>query len=689
MPRPNSLLRSVNAVVFMTVLLTVCSSSSNTTIAAAPVASAANIELVGTYNTPGRALGVAVAGNYAYVADGETGLRVINVSNPAAPAQIGFYDTTGMANDVAVVGNYVYVADGLSGLRVVNVSNPASPTEVGSYVIPGGSEAYAQGIAVVGNYAYVAGSSTGGLRIVNIANPTAPSLVGFYDSPGMALDVAVAGNYAYVADGSAGLRVINISNPAAPSAVGSYTSAWAQRVAVVGNYAYVVAQDHGLRVLNVSNPATPTEVGSYDTPSYAIDISVSGNYAYIADYNSVRVVNVSNPAVPTEAGFYDTTGIAQKLAVAGEYIYLANDTTGLSILRFTSPGTISGKITCAASGSGLGGVTVAVGNYSQTTNSDGTYSLNVPAGTYTVKASPGTADNYYTNRQTGVSVVEGSTTTVNLKLSAISANSIDTLIVANFQRMKDLGYTGVDNLKAKLYTLKDADPNETNMTAVIVDLSDGSAPISITNAYTAWNKHEGDAPLTNTLVRAIRDYIRQIKTTQYPNIAYLILVGAHEVIPLALKPEIDDGTGDTERSWIDGFANLADWGQFYNLYHGGIQDYLGRYPTDSLYADTQSNSADWDDEQLTPDLAVGRLVEKPLQIGIVVDAYLLASAGGMGQIRAGDSVVIASKDGLDDGNEAAKHLAVLDTNVTKQIACIGNGITARTTISQEDRKSVV
>ena len=52
--------------------------------------------------------GVAVVGNYAYVVD-SSGLRVINVANPAAPAEIGFYDTPGSAYDVAVAANYAYV----------------------------------------------------------------------------------------------------------------------------------------------------------------------------------------------------------------------------------------------------------------------------------------------------------------------------------------------------------------------------------------------------------------------------------------------------------------------------------------------------------------------------------------------------------------------------------------------------
>jgi hypothetical protein len=54
-------------------------------------------------------------------------------------------------------------------------------------------------VAVEGAYAYVTGGLDGGLRIVNVADPAAPTEVGSYITPGRALDVAVAGHYAYLA----------------------------------------------------------------------------------------------------------------------------------------------------------------------------------------------------------------------------------------------------------------------------------------------------------------------------------------------------------------------------------------------------------------------------------------------------------------------------------------------------------
>jgi hypothetical protein len=184
-----------------------------------------------------------------------------------------------LAYGVYVSGNYAYVADWDAGLRVIDVSNPSNPREVGYFVTPG----LAWGVYVSGNYAYVADGGAG-LRVIDVSNPSNPREVGYFDTPGLAYGVYVSGNYAYVADGLAGLRVIDVSNPSNPREVGYFdTPGYAFGVYVSGNYAYVADWDAGLRVIDVSNPSNPREVGYFDTPGLAYGVYVSGNYAYVAD----------------------------------------------------------------------------------------------------------------------------------------------------------------------------------------------------------------------------------------------------------------------------------------------------------------------------------------------------------------------------------------------------------------------
>jgi hypothetical protein len=63
-------------------------------------------------------------------------LRVIDISNPTNPVEIGSYDTPGEAFGVYVSGNFAYVADRDSGLRVIDISNPKNPVEIGFYDTP-------------------------------------------------------------------------------------------------------------------------------------------------------------------------------------------------------------------------------------------------------------------------------------------------------------------------------------------------------------------------------------------------------------------------------------------------------------------------------------------------------------------------------------------------------------------------
>jgi len=153
-------------------------------------------------------------GGYAYVADFQSGLRVIDVSTPSAPVEVGFLDTAGYASDVAVSGGYAYVADKYMGLRVIDVNTPSAPVEVGFVETPGDCNS----VAVLVGHAYVADGS-GGLRVIDISTPSAPVEVGFVDTG--ATGVAVAAGYAYVAGG--GLSVVDVSTPSAPVTVGGLT----------------------------------------------------------------------------------------------------------------------------------------------------------------------------------------------------------------------------------------------------------------------------------------------------------------------------------------------------------------------------------------------------------------------------------------------------------------------------------
>jgi hypothetical protein len=81
---------------------------------------------------------VYVARTYAYVAAGQQGLVIVDVTNPHAPFIDQCFDADGKMNDVrdvklgiTYVSEFAYVADGANGLRVVQLTGPETPGNVG------------------------------------------------------------------------------------------------------------------------------------------------------------------------------------------------------------------------------------------------------------------------------------------------------------------------------------------------------------------------------------------------------------------------------------------------------------------------------------------------------------------------------------------------------------------------------
>jgi len=186
-----------------------------------------------------------------------------------------FYIPPDQVSAVVVSGDYAYIAANSAGLRIVDISDPANPMEVGIY----STENWTIGLAVGGDYAYLA---DGGFRVVDVSDPANP--VDVYHNPySNARDVAVAGDYAHILEGYV-IQIVDVSNPFAPIEKGAYyTQDLTYDVAIAGEYAYLAARSIGLRVVDVSNPDHPFEVGYYITSGFAGGVTVFGDYIYLAD----------------------------------------------------------------------------------------------------------------------------------------------------------------------------------------------------------------------------------------------------------------------------------------------------------------------------------------------------------------------------------------------------------------------
>lgn len=281
---------------------------------------------------------VTVAGNYAFVATG-CGLQVVDVSDPANPRSVGGTRWTSdfgcYSVGIAVSGNYAFVAADSDGLVVIDVSDPRRPQRIAHWKENVGAQTWA--VALSGNRAYLAVSS--GLHVLDVSDPTRPQRLAQYE-PGAGEDIAVSGNYAYVAGG--GLVVIDISDPANPRSVGT-ASGYYHRVAVSGSYAYMAGHEEcpggwcrgtGLQIIDVSDSTNPRKVGMQSGGFDPGGVATAGNYVYLLAVGGteglLQVIDVADPANPRQLG---STALPtpHDVAVSQNKIFVAAGDAGLAI----------------------------------------------------------------------------------------------------------------------------------------------------------------------------------------------------------------------------------------------------------------------------------------------------------------------------------------------------------------------
>ena len=103
--------------------------------------------------------------------------------------------------------------------------------------------------------------------------------------------VEFAGDLLYAGVGPR-VIVLDPSGSGAPAVVGvsPILPFLVSELAIAGQYCYVADAYGGLQVLDVSEPTAPRWVGGSDLGSQTKDIKVAGGYAYVVIYNKALLV---------------------------------------------------------------------------------------------------------------------------------------------------------------------------------------------------------------------------------------------------------------------------------------------------------------------------------------------------------------------------------------------------------------
>ncbi len=246
---------------------------------------------------------------YAYIAGGNDGLVIMNITTPSAPTLTATIPTTCPASKLAVTDDhqYVYVA---CGTKMVVVGTFLKQV-VFQY-----TDGPVSAVRIVGNRAYALESSDTfkGLRVFDITNAWQPSLIASYDVVATDFDVHTQFKYAYLLNAATGnVEIVDVGSTTVQS-LGTYSgdpsfaATGIRTPSTSDSIAYLTSPTQGLRVLFVNGNR----------------ISVLGSYAGVSGTPGVRSAVVAT-----------TRYVTRKTVSRYVHEFVVAEATGLAVLRLS------------------------------------------------------------------------------------------------------------------------------------------------------------------------------------------------------------------------------------------------------------------------------------------------------------------------------------------------------------------
>ncbi|RLC42118.1 MAG: hypothetical protein DRH51_01490 [Candidatus Coatesbacteria bacterium] len=236
-------------------------------------------------------------------------------------------------------------------IYIVNCSEDANQPEnppqlVGSIDLS--SYGRVEDVAVKGNYAYIA-AKDGGLIVVDISDPENPTFKKKFTTPNPLWRIFISGNYLYGACSSGGLVIFDISDINSIRIIGDdrTNNSWAYGVYADSNLAFWVGASHNaekgvLAITDISDPDNPLNISYIEVGvSWCYGVYASGSRVFVGDASgTLHIYDISDPTSPEKIATLADGGEGScifNLTVRDNKAYLCNNLKGLLVIDVENP----------------------------------------------------------------------------------------------------------------------------------------------------------------------------------------------------------------------------------------------------------------------------------------------------------------------------------------------------------------
>lgn len=262
----------------------------------------------GSVDIPGDSRQLELNWPYAYIAGGNEGMTICDLTTIASPSHVS---TTGLIGDCIELtsnGNYVYAIPWNAGMQVIDVSIPVTPVPLARLQVINAPYS----MVLKDNYLIIAEIGQGGfssIKVLDISN--APDFQFAHEMyPGFRpTGLAINGNTLLAASQDKSWITMDVTDPQniIPKSQ-TFESNYIYELAVMDNTAYIYINmvGHPVKIYDITDLTTPIYKNTMSHANGVRDFNFVDNLMYIAQGANIDIYSLTNPFFPA---FVDTYSV--------------------------------------------------------------------------------------------------------------------------------------------------------------------------------------------------------------------------------------------------------------------------------------------------------------------------------------------------------------------------------------------